>query len=199
MNVNNNKQMSKVFVVQTGQTIWEVQDRIESLPGAPLTEAGASDVERAAGELAACGSDIRAIYACDGESERQTAALVAGALGTKVRMDPALRELDYGLWQGLTHEELKRRQPKMARQWADAPSSVRPPGGETLEEAQQRLREAIKNILKRHKDDAALLVLRPVAVGLLRCMLTNDPLEQIWNHVDSGFTWGSYEMDSLSL
>jgi len=199
LNVNGNKQMSKLFVVQTGQTIWEVQDRIESVPGAPLTEAGAETAERVAGELAACGLPIRAIYACDGESERQTATLVAQALGMKIRTEPELRELDYGLWQGLTRDELKRRQPKMYRQWAESPSSVRPPGGETLEEAQERLKAAIKSIFKRHKDYAAVLVLRPVAVGLLRCLLTHDPVEQIWSHVDNEFTWGSYEMDSLSL
>ena len=199
MNINGKKRISTLFVVQTGQTIWEVQDRIESVPGAPLTEVGASSVERAADELAACGSPICAVYACDGESERQTAALVAEALGMKIRTDPELREVDYGLWQGLTREELKRRQPKMYRQWAEAPSSVRPPGGEMLQEAQERLKAAIKSILKRHKEDAPVLVLRPVAVGLLRCLVTNDPVEQIWNHVDNEFTWGSYETDSLSL
>ena len=71
--------------------------------------------------------------------------------------------------------------------------------GETIWEAQTRLRAAIKGILKRHKDDAVLLVLRPVAVGLLRCFVSNDPVNQIWKHVDNEFTWGSYEMDSLSL
>jgi broad specificity phosphatase PhoE len=199
LNVSSNKQMSKIFVVQTGQTIWEAQDRIESLPGAPLTEIGASDVERAASELVACGEPIRAVYACNSEAERQTADLIAQALSAKVRMEPELHELDYGLWQGLTRDELKRRQPKLIRQWFDAPSSVRPPGGESLDEALIRLRLAIKGVLKRHKDDAALFVLRPVAVGLLRCLVTNDPVEQIWKHVDNEFTWGSYEMDSLSL
>lgn len=199
MSVNGNKHISKLFVVQTGQTIWEVQDRIESVPGAPLTEVGASSVEHAAGELAQCGSPLGAVYACDGESERQTASLVAQTLGGKLRTEPELRELDYGLWQGLTRQELKRRQPKMYRQWAEAPSSVRPPGGETLEEAQERLKSAIKSILKRHKGNAPVLVLRPVAVGLLRCMVTHDSVEQIWEHVDNEFTWGSYEMDSMSL
>ncbi len=199
LDVSSNKQMPKVFVMQTGQTIWEAQDRIESVPGAPLTEVGASDVERAAAELAACDAGIGIVYACDGESERETAELIARTLGTKVRTEGELRELDYGLWQGLTRDELKRRQPKMFRQWSESPVSVRPPGGETLEEARDRLRAAIKGILKRHKDDAVLLVLRPVAVGLLRCLVTNDPIEMIWNHVDYEFTWGSYETDSLSL
>lgn len=199
MNVSNKNKTLKLFVVQTGQTIWDVQDRIESLPGAPLTENGEQAVAQVADELAACGPGVCSIYACDSESECQTADLIAHAIGAKVRTDPDLHELDYGLWQGLTRDELKRRQPKLIRQWIDSPSSVRPPGGETLDEAQQRLRAAIKNILKRHKEGATLLVLRPVAVGLLRCMVTNDPVEQIWAHVDSEFTWGSYEMDSLSL
>lgn len=199
LSATSNRQMSKLFVMQTGQTIWEVQDRIESVPGAPLTEAGASNVERAAVELAACGADIRTVYACDGESERETAEMIARAIGTKLRTEGELRELDYGLWQGLTRDELKRRQPKMFRQWVESPASVRPPGGETLAEAQTRLRAAIKGILKRHKDDAALVVMRPVAVGLLQCLVTGDPVEQIWKHVDNEFTWGSYQTDLLSL
>jgi len=199
LNGNNNKHVSQVFLVQTGETIWEAQDRIESVAGAPLTEDGTRDVERAAQELASCQTDIRVVYACDGESERQTAELIAKALNAKVRLEPELRELDYGLWQGLTKEEFKRRQPRLYRQWAEAPASIRPPGGETLDEAQARLKTVVKEILKRHREDAALVVLRPVAVGLLQCLLTNDPVERIWRHVDGEFTWESYEMDSVVL
>ncbi|MCP4379533.1 MAG: histidine phosphatase family protein [bacterium] len=199
MSISSKRQISQMFVMQTGQTVWDAQGRIESVPGAPLTASGAGDVERAAKELAACGTDIGVVYACESESEYETAGLIARSLGIKVRTESELGELDYGLWQGLTHEELKRRQSKMYRQWVEAPSSVRPPGGEMLEEAQSRLRAVIKGILKRHKDEAVLFVLRPVAVGLLRCMVTSDPVDQIWNHVDAEFTWGSYEMDLLSL
>ena len=79
MNVSNKSKILKLFVVQTGQTIWEVQDRIESLPGAPLTDDGAVAVSQVADELAACGSGVCSVYACDSESERQTADLVAEA------------------------------------------------------------------------------------------------------------------------
>jgi broad specificity phosphatase PhoE len=199
LSISSKRQVSQVFVMQTGQTIWDAQERIESVPGAPLTESGAGNVERAAEELAACGTDISVVYACGSESEHETAELIARALGIKVRTESELGELDYGLWQGLTRQELKRRQSRLYRQWIEAPSSVRPPGGEMLEEAQTRLRTVIKGILKRHKDDAVLFVLRPVAVGLLRCFVASDPVDQIWKHVDTEFTWGSYEMDLLSL
>lgn len=189
--------MPKVFIVRTGQTTLEAQDRIDPIGGAPLTETGRRTVESVAAELVS--QEIRAIYTGDGESERQTAGAMAEALGLKVRTSPDLRELDYGLWQGLTRAELKRRQPRTYRQWADRPDSVCPPGGETLDQAQQRLREALKDILKRAKGRNTLLVLRPVATGLLRCLLTGQGVGGLWQYVDPEFTWESYEMDATSF
>jgi len=189
--------MPKVFIVRTGQTTLEAQDRIGPTGGAPLTEIGRRTVESVAAELVS--QEIQAIYAGDGESEHQTAAAMSKALGLKVRTSPDLRELDYGLWQGLTRAELKRRQPRMYRQWAGRPDSVCPPGGETLDRAQQRLKEALKNILKRAKGRNTLLVLRPVATGLLRCLLTGQGVGSLWRYVDAEFTWESYEMDATSF
>jgi len=184
--------------MQTGRTTWEEQSRVESGAGSPLTEQGAMAVQDAAKELPA--NEITAVYACtSGEAERQTAELLAKALRLKVRDNKRLRDLDYGLWQGLTMEEIKRRQPRVFRQWTKAPGSVRPPKGETLTEAQDRLRDALKKILKRQKNGSALLVLRPVALGLVKCLTRNEAVDALWQHVDMSFRWSSFEMDPKSL
>ena len=57
----------------------------------------------------------------------------------------------------------------------------------------------LKEITKRHKGRSALLVLRPVALGVLRCALEGAPIEQLWQHVNSGFMWDSYEMEGRKL
>jgi len=176
--------MARVYVIQTGRTVWDEQARIESTPGAPLAESGQKDVQDASRELA--GLAITTIYASGGQAEQETAALLAGALGVKVRTRKDLRELDYGLWQGLTHEEIRRRQPKLFRQWTEAPGSLRPPGGETLQEAAKRLKAAVKDIRKRHRNGDALIVLRPVARGLVQCLRNGGAVESIWQHADSG-------------
>lgn len=185
--------MRTLYVIQTGQTTWEQQQRMDSTAGAPLTAEGVQAVEFAARELANHG--LSAIVASQGEAETQTADLLARALVLKVHADNDIREFDYGLWQGLTIEEVKRRQPKVYRQWTESPASVRPPGGETLEEALQRLRKALKTIVKRHRNGPVLLVLPPILLGLLRCMLAGQDAQGLWQHVDSSFTWASYEMD----
>jgi len=189
--------MTQLYVVQTGRTTWEADERFDSAAGAPLSRDGQEYIQALARKMA--GHVTSAIYAGNGEAERQTARLLGQALRLKVRTKQDLCEIDYGLWQGLTAKEVKRRQPKLYRQWTEAPGSVRPPGGETLDEAQQRLRRAVKEILKHHKDKAAAVVLRPVVLGLLRCMLRNDQIEALWSHVDPAFTWACYEMDGKSL
>ncbi|MCK4601801.1 MAG: histidine phosphatase family protein [Phycisphaerae bacterium] len=189
--------MSKLYLVQTGRTTWEDQNRVESSAGAPLTEQGADDISAAGRQLLAHNIDV--IYASNGETERQTAGLLAKTLGLKVRTNKDLRELDYGLWQGLTLGEIKRRQPKVFRQWTDAPASVRPPDGETLQETQQRLRKATQNIIKRHKGGTVLVVLRPVALGVMRCLFENAAVETLWQHVDLAFKWACFEVNQGDL
>ena len=95
--------------------------------------------------------------------------------------------------------EIQRRQPKAYRQWVKAPSTIRPPGGEALAEAQERIRGACKGIMKRHKSDTPLLVLRPIALGLVRCLFEGHSLETLWAHTDPGLWWCSYEVNERRL
>ena len=190
--------MTTVYVVQTGQTTLEEDQRLESAAGGPLTDQGQAEVLDAARALE--GYEIKTVYACTvGEGERQTAELMAAQLKAKVRDHCELHEIDYGLWQGLTTDEIKRRQPRVYRQWTKAPASVRPPEGETLAEAQHRLKGALKEIVRRHKNGTALLVLRPVLMGLLKCLAENGELDDLWAHVDLSFRWGCYDVDDQSL
>jgi len=190
--------MTRLCLLKAGQSTFELDGRIEAVSGAPLTEEGMEQTLAAAEQLNS--QKIAAVYAAPGEGESQTAKLVAKVLGVKVRTYGDLHELDYGLWQGLTVEEIKRRQPKVCRQWFEAPSTVCPPGGETLAEADSRLRGAVAGILKKHSArQAPLLVLRPVALGLLRCALERTAQDSIWRQMDPAFTWSSYETNGEDL
>lgn len=189
--------MARLYVLQTGQTTWEAEQRLDSAAGAPLTDRGEQAMADVAQELSH--QDVAALYACAGEAEGQTARLIAAQTGAKVRLEDRLREFDYGLWQGLTMEEVRRRHPKLCRQWEEAPASVRPPGGETLAEAQERLRSAVREIVKRHKNGAAVLVLRPVIFRLFRCLAEHQGLDSLWQGPETKSPWCLYEMDGRSL
>lgn len=189
--------MGKLYVIQTGTTTWEEESRVESMAGAPLSDTGRAQAQTVAGELA--GKGLRAIYASSGEAEQQTAAVVAGVIGAKIKTINELHEIDYGLWQGLTLEEIRRRQPKVFRQWTEDPSSVRPPGGETLQEARARLREAVKDILRRSKDEPVLVVLRPIALALLKGIVNPTDPADAWPPVAQPTRAWVFEVDDKTL
>lgn len=186
--------MARLFVIRTGQTTWEAEQRVASAAGAPLTETGAEQVRTVAEQLAL--RKIDAIYVSGAESERQTAAIVAEVLGVRIRTNKKLCELDFGLWQGLKLSEIKRRQPKVYRQWLEEPASVRPPHGETLADAQKRIGDAIETICRHYKDQVLLLVLRPVALALTCCMLDGERIDKIWEHTNGDFTFTMYDMEA---
>lgn len=184
----------RLFLVKSGQTLWDAQSRLESVAGTPLTEEGRAHAHRIAGELA--GQGVKAVYCSAGESQKETAEILAAALKAKVRLVDDLAEMNYGLWQGLLVSELKRRHVRTYKQFMEAPGSVCPPEGETLGQAQQRLERALKDIARRHARGCAALVLRSVMVSLAQMLLEGRSLDEPWKQLEPNFSWVDLEVSS---
>lgn len=73
---------------------------------------------------------------------RGMAAELAGRHGLPLAVEPALREIGMGTWEGRTHEDVQTQEPAVwQRVYAD-PVRYRPPGGETLEAFRRRVAAA---------------------------------------------------------
>jgi broad specificity phosphatase PhoE len=183
---------TQLYAVQTGQTVWEAQARLEALAGVPLSDAGRQRAERIGKELVP--HEPTVVYSGPGQAESESARLLGGELGVKVRRDDRLCELDFGLWQGLTIQEVKHRHPSLWKQWQESPASVRPPGGESLDEAAARAGKALRDILKKERNQGPVLVLRPVVLAVVRCLLDEAPLDELWDRVNPPTGWVSYTL-----
>jgi len=179
--------MAQFLVVQTGKTVWEQEGRLDSLAGSPLSEEG----REAAGNIAEAMKVFSPTlaFASEGQAEVEMVKLIADAGSLKVHCENGLGEIDYGIWQGLKTEEIKRRQPRLQKQWMEAPSGVRPPGGESLVEAQDRVWQTVFTLLKKHKDEVAVLIMRPVILGLFRCRVFGAEIDEIWKYVRRDPGW----------
>ena len=79
------------------------------------------------------------------------------------------------MWQGLKIDEIRRKFPRVYRHWQDAPESIRPPEGETLEEAQARVLRALEKPLRR-RARFAVVASEPLAT-LVRHVVEETPLD----------------------
>ena len=85
----------------------------------------------------------------EGGPGEECAADLADRLNLSVKVRGDLCNLDQGLWEGLTVDDVNRRYPKLAKAWHDAPETVCPPEGESVGEALDRVRKALAKPLKK--------------------------------------------------
>lgn len=74
--------------------------------------------------------------------------------GTRIRLphQPGLREIHFGLWDGLHFSEVASRDPALSRAFWERPGTVRAPGGESWDEAALRVSTVVDALSDRHPD-----------------------------------------------
>ncbi|MGN1019397.1 MAG: histidine phosphatase family protein [Aristaeellaceae bacterium] len=113
------------------------------------------------------------VYASPLARARDTALRMAGSRGVTV-LD-ALAEVDVGLWEGLTFEEIRLRWPEHYAERGLHLASCAPPEGESFLEGGARLMNALEGILRDTEGDVALVSHSGVIRGLLCRLMPMDP------------------------
>jgi broad specificity phosphatase PhoE len=138
------------------------------MPGVGLGEAGQRQAEALARRFACEGVD--AVWTSPLQRARETAEPVAARLGLAARPSDALCEIDFGAWTGQAFDAL-RDDPRW-RRWNEARGSERPPGGESMTEAQTRAAAEVERARAEHPDGRVVLVshsdvIKAVLAGVL--------------------------------
>jgi broad specificity phosphatase PhoE len=187
--------MAQVLLIRPGATLYDEQNRVQGVLDIPLSERGTAEATRLAEALAETqdSTSLAALYCGPGESTFRTAEIIGKALGLRPKRIDELRNLDQGLWEGLQIDEIKRRNTKLFRQWIEDPRTICPPQGETIEDALDRIKSALKPLVRRHQDGEffALVVGEPLA-RLISCFLRRTPRLQLdeqlpccgWERID---------------
>jgi broad specificity phosphatase PhoE len=122
--------------------------------------------------VAAQAEPIRALWSSDLRRAHETAAIVGAHIGLEPRLDPRLREANRGRWEGYTFEEIKRSEPEEFAAWMRGGADWRFPGGESLQEQQDRVLAALADI----ESAAELPALAVCHGGSIRVVLcSRDP------------------------
>ena len=124
------------------------------------------------------------VYTAPCESAVQSGKALAQTLEVKCKHLDDLRNVDQGLWQGMLVDDVKLKQPKVYRQWQEQPETVCPPEGETISAVRVRFQQALAKIAKKQKGGVAALVVPEPLTSVVRNVLSNDELGDLWNCVD---------------
>jgi phosphoserine phosphatase len=184
--------MLKIILIRPGASDFVDQGRIQGTLDVPLNEHGIAEVARLTSELA--GHSISAIYSSMCQPAQATATAIAETLHVKLKKLRGMQNLNHGLWQGMCIDEVKRKQPTVYRQWQDQPESIRPPEGETLGEASDRVVRVIDKLLKRHRDGVIALVVPEPLASLVKVRLGQGKLGDLWQATGCHGDWQLLEI-----
>lgn len=125
----------ELWLVCHGETPWTSEGRALGQSDPPLSEYGVQQAERLAGRLRDVGFD--AVYASDLTRSRYTARLALPA--ADIRLEPRLREISFGVWEGKTWADLAGDDRRALERFRRDPYREHAPGGESYEDVRERV------------------------------------------------------------
>ncbi len=136
----------RLVLIRHGESVWNVERRIQGQTCRGLTEHGHVQAQRTA-EVVAARYPGAALISSDLGRCVDTAAPVAAALGVAASEDAELRERDWGRWEGLRREDLERDHLENYRRWRAGDDVIGEVGGESDAVLRERASRAFRRLL----------------------------------------------------
>lgn len=166
----------KIYLIRHGQTEWNVIKKLQGWNNSELTEKGIEDAKNLRERLKDIDFDV--IYSSPQKRALDTANIIKGDRNIEIIKLEELKEIRFGVWQGMTLEKVKEKYPKDYDDYFNRPHLYKPIGdGESLRDIYNRAEQAYKKILKGNEENV-LVVSHGVTLKALRAIVKNISLEE---------------------
>ena len=155
--------MSRVLFIRHAET--EMAGRFCGQSDPDLNAQGQAQLARLAEVLSS--EAITGVYSSDLRRARSTAQAIAASRNVPLTLSPALREIHFGRWEGLTWAEIEHMDPAYARKCVDAYPHLPAPAGESFRNFETRVLAEVKDLIGRDADPIAVVT----HAGVLRVVL----------------------------
>ncbi len=122
--------------------------------------------------------DVDAIVSSPLRRTRETAGFLARETGLEVAIDDGVEEASFGDWDGHSFAEIMAGWPDELQAWL-ASTAVAPPGGESFDAVQQRVREARDRIVDEHAGETVAVVSHVTPIKLMTRLALDGPMSII--------------------
>ena len=145
-----------LLVIRHGETAWNAEHRIQGHLDIPLSTTGIRQAACLADRLA--GEAVDAVYSSELARAWLTAAPLAERLGLEIIADTRLRERSFGVFEGLTLEEIATQRPEGFERWRERDPAWAIDGGESGQQLIDRVLAAFHEIAARHRGETVAVV-----------------------------------------
>ena len=170
--------MVTVILVRHGETDWNRREIFRGRADIELNQRGREQAKT----LAAAVENLRidAVYSSPLRRAVEAAEAMARAHGIPVEIEQGFIDFDYGIWQGLPHDEVRRRYRSVYKDWLERPHTVKMEGGESLRMVRRRAVRALRNVVERHEGETVVIVAHRVVNKVVLCAVLGLDNSHFW-------------------
>lgn len=181
--------MTRLILIRHGETDYNLQRRYSGILDIGLNERGRRHAGLLRDRLASEAVDV--LYVSDRKRAIETASLVFP--NREAVVVPDLREIDFGVFEGLTHQEIMHAHKDVYVEWLKDPYAATIPGGERLEDFQARVSAAIAAIIGRHEGKTIAVVSHGGAISVYLNYLMGR--RAFWEFIPKGASFTVVEFE----
>jgi alpha-ribazole phosphatase len=171
--------LTKIILIRHGQTTWNALGKYQGQSDIELSKMGIEQAERLTQNFPL--AKIDAIYSSDLKRAHKTAQCIASQFNLPVQTKTALREVDFGDWEGLTYDQINSKWGGMMQHFFANPDTDQIPGGESFVQLQQRATQAVLAICHDHPDQTVVIAAHGAVNRTIIAEALHMPLRYIWS------------------
>jgi len=170
--------MVKVILIRHGETDWNREQIFRGRIDVALNEVGLAQ----AGAVKESLKDVKIdrIYSSPLSRAFETASVLGENRGLKVEIEKGFIDIDFGRWQGLSHEKVKEEHKGLYETWLAEPHNVVFPEGESLEDVSKRSMGTLEKVIENHPGETLAIVSHRVLNKVLLCAILGLKLSRFW-------------------
>lgn len=149
---------NRLVLVRHGEPEAAARGRCYGKLDVGLSDDGRAQVHNTAAWMHGAHHLLSAVYSSPRRRASESAEIIAATYKLGVTIDNRLCEIDFGLFEGLTYEEVEQRFPVEYKMWMERPTEVLFPGGEDFKRMKRRVQRALGEMLVNHPAQTVAIV-----------------------------------------
>lgn len=168
----------KLYITRHGETEWNTLKKMQGWQNSNLTEQGIANAIKLGDRLKDV--DFSNIYSSPLGRAMDTANYIKGNRSIEIETHDGLKELGFGLWEGVENEEVMKLYEEEHYKFWNKPLLYKGNDGESFDELFKRINEALKYIIQNSTGDNVLIVSHAITIKAIYSIIKNYNLEDFW-------------------
>ncbi len=174
-----NTKTTRLFITRHGETEWNLQGRVQGSKDSNLTNKGIMQAKKLGKYLE--DTPIDRIYTSTSGRAMHTSKLIAAKRTIDIVPMEQLQEMNMGIWEGLTFDEISKKYEEMYKTFWQSPHRLKNHPGESFKALKERVVGAVLKIVQANEGKNILIVAHGIVLNVLMSYFENRPLEILFH------------------